>query len=69
MKWARDGGDLRVAHFFGMHAMQALPLVGALAARTVSRRAAILVVVLAACGYAAFATFTFVEALRGQPFA
>ena len=24
--WATDGGDLRVAHFFGMHAMHAFPI-------------------------------------------
>jgi hypothetical protein len=26
--WSRDGGDLRVVHFLGIHAMQALPLLG-----------------------------------------
>lgn len=68
MKWARDGGDLRVAHFFGMHAMQALPFLGWCAARTLPRRTAMAVVACAACGYAALTTFTFVQALHGHPF-
>ena len=68
MKWARDGGDLRVAHFFGMHAMQVLPFVGWLAGRSLSRRSAIALVVVVAGLYAAFTTFTFMQALAGRPF-
>ncbi len=31
--WSRTGGDLRAAHFVGLHAMQGIPLIGWLAAR------------------------------------
>ncbi|HSG88220.1 MAG TPA: hypothetical protein VLA56_03355 [Pseudomonadales bacterium] len=63
--WARDGGDLRVAHFFGMHAMQALPVVGLLATGRAFGRSLVLASTLA---WAALCIATFTQALRGVPF-
>jgi len=65
LDWAREGGDLRVAHFFGMHVMQALPLF-AIAVRRLPRPG--LLVLAFAALWSAFTVAVFVQAVRGQPF-
>ncbi|MEM1229369.1 MAG: hypothetical protein AAGI15_02445 [Pseudomonadota bacterium] len=67
--WSRECGDLRVAHFWGMHAMQALPL-GALvlgSAGAFSERQRWLGVWIGAVVYAAIGFFLFFTALHGEP--
>ena len=49
--------------------MQIVPLVGWLAGRYLSRRLAFVSVLTFASLYAAFTTFTFLQALAGHPFA
>lgn len=71
--WSTTGGDLRIPHFVGIHAMQVLPLVAILlaaAGRRVSRLAdpgvrtrLVLVAGLAYAGLTALVTW---QALRGQ---
>lgn len=64
--WSRDGGDLRVAHFFGIHAMQIVPFAGWLIARRHPEATA--GVWLAAVALAGLTAFTLAEALAGRPF-
>jgi hypothetical protein len=66
MGWSRDGGDLRVAHFFATHAMHAIPLaawvytrVSGSQSQTPARVAGLLYVVLVAG--------LFTQALLGKP--
>ena len=64
--WSRTGGDLRVAHFWALHAQQLLPLsVWALTKRFDLSRAAVRWL---AVGYVAFVALTFGQALMGLPF-
>ena len=63
--WTRGGGDLRVAHFFGMHVMQVLPLL-ALALGRQARAGAVLRAV--AVVYSAFTVAVFAQAVAGRPF-
>ncbi|MET9438198.1 hypothetical protein [Streptomyces sp. NPDC006551] len=71
--WSSTGGDLRIAHFFGMHALQAIPLLllvlVALAprfARLRDERVRLRLTLAASGAYAAvFALLTW-QALRGQ---
>ena len=68
--WTRQGGDLRVAHFFGMHAMQALPMFACLLHNWTnwSKHTQTACVVAFACGYSAFTTMTFMQAVASQSF-
>lgn len=65
--WSRDGGDLRVAHFFGIHAMQILPLMAYTLAGIRSRKAWIIVIALSAV-YVVFTIGAFTQALAGRSF-
>jgi hypothetical protein len=60
--WSRDGGDLRAAHFLGIHAMQAVPALALLLRRP--RPAAI---ALGAAAWAAMALGAYAAALAGLP--
>lgn len=66
--WARDGGDLRVAHFFATHAMQIIPAFGFAAGLLLQRRLAKASVVTFAAAFAGLVAYTFMEALAGRPF-
>ncbi len=67
--WLRNGGDLRVAHFFGMHAMQVLPVAGWLLGRWVlSPARGLLLTAGIAVAYSAFALLTFLQAVAAHPF-
>ncbi len=69
--WSTAGGDLRVGHFVGLHALQIVPLIGAFInrrwrARLSTRRRTILLW-LAAGGYLGVMLLLTWQALRGQP--
>jgi len=59
--WSRLVGDLRIAHFVGMHALQLLPLLSFFVFRST------LWTWVLAGAYALLATFTLVQALQGKP--
>ena len=72
--WSMTGGDLRIPHFLGMHALQVLPIVLillTLLARRVPRlRPSVMrarLVAVAAAGYAAMLALVTWQAERGQP--
>lgn len=69
--WSTSGGDLRVAHFIGLHGMQAMPLVawllGWLGAAWLGARHRAALVIIAGLAYLGIVLLTFWQALRGQP--
>ena len=69
INWALDRGDLRIAHFIGLHALQALPLLGFVLDTNgmMSPGARRGVVATAALAWAGVMVATLVLALRGLP--
>ena len=63
--WATDGGDLRVAHFFGMHAMQAIPLFALFLPTRFSYKVKCILIAGFSILYAAFCALTFYQRFRG----
>ena len=65
--WSTEHGDLRVAHFVGLHALQTLPVVALLLPRRrVDDRRRARAVLVAAGSYAALFAILLWQALRGQ---
>jgi hypothetical protein len=65
VNWSTKYGDLRVAHFVGLHALQILPLLGyAMRGWAAGAR----VVAGLACGYGVVFGLLAYQALRGHPF-
>jgi hypothetical protein len=65
--WSTEHGDLRVAHFVGLHALQVLPVIALLLRRTrVNTLARVRLTVMAAVSYASLFLILLTQALRGQ---
>lgn len=72
--WSTEGGDLRIPHFIGMHALQAIPL-ALLALELLSRRFTVLrdvrtrfrLVLIGAIAFAAVLGIVTWQALAGEP--
>jgi hypothetical protein len=64
VNWSSGGGDLRVAHFFGLHALQVLPLLGFWMDR---REMRVRWLRAAAAVYFLIYAVVFIQALAGRP--
>ena len=68
--WNMDGGDLRIAHFIGLHAAQVIPLIGFLVLRRkeswLREGHRLALVWLGGLGYLGLTLLTFWQALRNQ---
>ncbi|MEV1147423.1 hypothetical protein, partial [Micromonospora sp. NPDC049799] len=69
--WSTTGGDLRIGHFVGLHALQALPILAILLSRflgtRLDERSRVRLLVVAGVAYGVLTILLTWQALRGQP--
>jgi hypothetical protein len=61
LNWSKQHGDLRVAHFVGIHALQLLPLLGYYLFRSSKE------IIIVSIVYFLLVSFLFIQAIRGLP--
>ena len=66
LNWSTRAGDLRIAHFLGMHGIQALPFLGWAIDQSRTPRPWLLIAI-AALTYLAVTTLVLLQALGGKP--
>ena len=69
VNWSTKGGDLRIAHFFGLHGIQIIPLVGLWIQNKLGGSSSKTIVLTMAFGilYVAWIGYTFYQAKQGIP--
>jgi hypothetical protein len=70
VNWSTIAGDLRVAHFFGLHGLQIIPILALLISNKskTSARNQIIIVTVFGIAYALCIGYTFYQAKQGVPF-
>lgn len=66
--WSRDGGDLRVAHFFSLHAMQFMPLVALMGLPKSLKRLPRLSAATLSLLYCGLLFYVYFQAKNAEPF-
>ena len=65
--WSTTGGDLRIGHFVGLHALQALPLLALLLGDRLDELTRVRLLLVGGVAYGALTALLTWQALRGQP--
>jgi hypothetical protein len=68
LNWSTAFGDLRVAHFFGMHSLQLVPLVGIVASKYFGEKSSIRLVWIFSMLYFVFIFIVTIQAMYAMPF-